>query len=34
VEGNGRGIFRALLHLSLGRERFFGKIDVFVVLLS
>ena len=34
MEGNGRGLFRTLLQLSLGGERLFGKIDVFVVLHS
>jgi len=34
MEGNGRGLFQALLQLSFGGKRLFGKIGVFVVLHS
>jgi len=32
MEGNGRGLFQALLQFSFGGKRLFGKIVVFVVL--
>lgn len=34
MEGNGRGLFQALLQLSFGVKRLFEKIVVFVVLHS